>query len=220
MIPRSFAVAIAIIIGLSLCAGLGALPFMPERVPSHWNISGEVDAYGSPWQAALLMPGTALGIALLMAAFPLMGPFRANFDQFRVTYGRLALVTTLTLAMIHAVILLAALGWRLRVGAALSIIIGVQIALLGNWLGKIRRNFYIGIRTPWTIANEIVWERTHRLGGKLFVAAGCISVLAGFVAPDWVCFVVMMTSLGIAALTSGVYSYAVYRGLAHADDLP
>jgi uncharacterized membrane protein len=108
---------------------------------------------------------------------------------------------------------------RIQIGPALCVLVGLMIAMLGNWMGKLRRNFYIGIRTPWTLANEVVWEKTHRLGGKLFVAAGLISAITGLFAGDVVCFVVLMSTLIGSALWAVLYSLYEYRKLGQVDDL-
>src|SRR5262249_19202654 len=150
---------------------------------------------------------------------PVLGPFRRNMESFRVVYGRIgSLILTFFLAL-HVVTLLAATGRPLRIGAVLTILIGLMFACLGNWMGKVRRNFYVGIRTPWTLANEIVWEKTHRLGGKLFVAAGLIAAITGFFASEVTCFVVLMAALFGSATWSVIYSYVTYRKLGQVDDL-
>jgi uncharacterized membrane protein len=194
-------------------------PRLPDPCPIHWNIHGQVDNYASRLTAALFGPALAAGITLLLLVLPVIGPFRRNMESFRGVYGRIcALILTFFVA-IHVVTLLAATGKPLRMGAILTVLIGVMFACLGNWMGKIRRNFYVGIRTPWTLANEVVWEKTHRLGSKLFVAAGITSAVTGLFASEVSCFVVLMTALFASVTSSVIYSFVVYRRLGQVDDL-
>jgi uncharacterized membrane protein len=194
-------------------------PRLPDPCPMHWNIHGQVDDYGSPLTVALIGPAIAAGLTLLLLVLPVIGPFRRNMESFRVVYGRIgALILTFFIAF-QVVTLLAATGRPLRMGALFTVLIGVMFACLGNWMGKVRRNFYVGIRTPWTLANEVVWEKTHRLGGKLFVVAGMISAVTGFFASEVTCFIVLMTALLGSVAWSVVYSLVIYRRLGQVDDL-
>lgn len=101
----------------------------------------------------------------------------------------------------------------------MAIVIRLLLAALGNWMGKLLRNFYIGIRTPWTIANDEVWDRTHRLSGPLFVIHGLAVVICGLFAPERICFWFLMVGLGAIALLCTVYSIVVYHRLGAADEL-
>jgi uncharacterized membrane protein len=218
MIPRIHIIIIALAV---LCnAGLSAyiFPRLPDPCPIHWNIRGEVDGYGAPLTMALLGPSIAAGVALMMCGLPLLGPFRKNMESFRVVYGRIAVTLVVFFFGLQVVLLLAATGNKLRIGPSLCILFGILFAVLGNWMGKLRRNLYIGIRTPWTIANDVVWEKTHRLGGKLFVVAGFVSAITGVFASELGCFITMMSSIGIAVLWSVLYSLVEYRRLGQVDD--
>ena len=194
-------------------------PRLPNPCPIHWNLRGQIDNYGSPVTMALIGPSMAAGLTMLLVVLPIIGPFKRNFENFRVVYGRIgALILTFFLAL-QIVMLLSASGRALRIGPTLTILFGIMFAFLGNWMGKLRRNFYVGIRTPWTLANELVWEKTHRVGGRLFVAAGLISAVTGFFAGDVVCFVVLMSTLLASVVWSVVYSLVIYRRLGQIDDL-
>lgn len=219
MIPRKYLVASVVVLSAAVGVSLYAIGRLPERVPIHWNIHGEADGFGSRTMLLVLTPSILAGLIVLMALLPMIGPLRANFEQFRVTYGRITLLLTIAFASMHAVFLLKAAEHPLRIGGALAVILGLMIALIGNWMSKLRRNFYIGIRTPWTIANDEVWERTHRVGGRLWFIGGLVTGITGFFAPDWICFVVMMTSLVGSALFSVVYSFVIYRRTGAVDDM-
>ncbi len=219
MIARHYGWLLLGLILVSAAVSLAFSAFLPETVPLHWGISGEADRFGSRWELLLGMPGLVAGIAGALIAIPWLGPMRRNLELFRETYARVALTLVAGLIAVQFIILLKAAGQALSIGNALCIALGVMFAALGNWMGKLRRNFYMGIRTPWTIANDEVWERTHRLGGKLFAVHGLLCVIAGALTPPLTCFVVMIGGIAVAALWSAIYSLVIYRKLGQVDDL-
>lgn len=219
MIPRIHLLIIAIAVLFN--GGLSAYYYsrLPNPCPIHWNLHGEVDDYGSPLTIALLGPCLAAGIALFMCGLPFLGPFRKNMESFRVVYGRIAVTLVLFFGGLQVVLLFATTNNQVRIGPSLCVLFGIMFAMLGNWMGKLRRNLYIGIRTPWTIANDVVWEKTHRLGGKLFVLSGVATAIAGVFGSEVVCFATMMSTIGIAVVWSCVYSLVEYRRLGQVDHL-
>ncbi|MBL8879893.1 MAG: SdpI family protein [Phycisphaerales bacterium] len=206
-----------------LAASLGVAAWfqqaLPERVPTHWNWKGEIDGWGPRWQATWMISGVLFGIAALTLGLPLLGPFRRNFEKFRGTYGAIVTAVLGTFLGLQTLICLASSGANVDIGAGICVFLGGLFVLLGNWFGKIRRNFYVGIRTPWTLANDYVWERTHRLGGKMFVGVGAMCILAGLLLPAWVCFIVMMGGLIGSTAVSIVYSLICYRRHGQIDEL-
>lgn len=219
MIPRLHVYASLGLILAALGVGAALYPSLPDPAPIHWNLRGEVDGYGPRWVAAFLGPLVGAGVLGLMLVLPFLGPMRSSIQSFRVTYGRICVLIAGMMAALNGVTLLSAAGYKLQIGANLCIVLGAMLALIGNWLGKIRRNFYVGIRTPWTLANEDVWERTHRLGGRLFVLHGLTCVMTGFFASNMVCFVVMFSGLAAIGLWCVIYSLVLYRRLGSVDHL-
>jgi uncharacterized membrane protein len=181
---------------------------LPERMPTHWNIRGEVDAYGSRPFGAFLLPAMMGGLFLVFLALPAISPRGFRFDRFHAVWGIFQTAILGFLFLVHTLVLSAAMGKRVDMTRVIEAGIGLLLAVLGNFMGKITRNFFVGIRTPWTLASEEVWMRTHRLGGKLFVLAGLMTfvlALAG-AGPTAIAFVV-----GGAALAPVVASYFLYR---------
>jgi uncharacterized membrane protein len=189
---------------------------MPEQVPIHWNINMEPDGFVSRDRTFVifyLMPTVmAVMLALLAVVLPWLAPVKYKVDPFRPVYDYIIALVVGLFAYLHAVVLMAQLG-----GIALDkwLMAGFFLffGLLGNVLGKVRKNFWVGIRTPWTIASDVVWERTHRLAAWLFVAAGILGfvmVMAG-VPPMW-CFGLLM----VVALTPVIYSLVIYKQLERA----
>jgi immunity protein, SdpI family len=183
---------------------------LPEQVPSHWNIRGEVDGYSSRPVGAFFMPAVMAGLWLLFLALPAISPRGFRFESFRAVWGILQSTILGLLLLVHALMLSAAMGKPVDVTRGAEAGVGLLIAVLGNFLGKVSRNFFVGIRTPWTLASEEVWLRTHRLGGKLFVLAGLamfVLTLAG-AGP-----ITTTVPLFAAALASVAASYFIYRNV-------
>ncbi|MDX2200440.1 MAG: SdpI family protein [Phycisphaerae bacterium] len=213
MLSRTQLITVLLLVAAGFAASAWYFPQLPEQVPTHWNWRGEVDQYGPKWINAWLLPAVAASLPLLMMGLPALGPMRRNFAEFRETYGRFVVLMTAMFVALHIVILLQTAGVKFGIGSAISVILGGAFVLMGNWFGKIRRNFYLGIRTPWTLANEQVWDRTHRVGGRLFMLSGLVAVIAGFTAPQWVAAIVLFSSLIGTAVWTLVYSYLIYRKL-------
>lgn len=187
-----------------------AWPFVEEPVPVHWNARGEVDGYGSRFEALGIMPMVVVGLYLLLAFIPRIDPARANYASFAGSYSVIRLVTLVTMAAIQAALIAAAFGYADAPGWLIPAGIGVMFIVLGNVMGKIRPNYFAGIRTPWTLASVRSWDATHRLGGRVFAGAGVLLIAMAVVRQEW--FVIA----GIVAMFAGlgwtvVYSYLVWK---------
>jgi len=186
---------------------------LPERVPTHWDIHGEPDAF-SPKEKILptflLMPGMMVVLLLLTPLLAWLSPLKFKVDEFRDTYGYVMMLVVGLMGYLHVVILLASMGHHAYLTRLLFGGIFLFFALLGNVLGKVRRNFWMGVRTPWTLASDHVWIQTHRLAAWLFVGVGLLGFVAVMLgAPLVVCFVAIM----VAALVPVVYSLVLYKRL-------
>ncbi|HUK31717.1 MAG TPA: SdpI family protein [Candidatus Acidoferrum sp.] len=199
-----------VILAAMLVATAIVYPRAPQLVPTHWNIQGVVDGYSNKWTLFVTTPAGILAIMGLFAALPWLSPKRFEVDTFRSTYLYIMIVIVGMMAYFHALLLWAAIKGPMDMNRSITAGVCLLLALLGNVLGKVRRNFYIGIRTPWTLANETVWNATHRLGGKMFFVCGVIGfVLALFRAPFWS----VMAILAAGALVPVVYSLVLYKQL-------
>jgi uncharacterized membrane protein len=194
----------------ALAASLLLYPRLPAEIPLHWDIHGEVNGSGAKEWAAFLLPACMAGILLIARVLPWLSPRHFEVDGFRVTYGFVMVLPVAVMGYVHALCLWAAISPSADVRRPLMGGIFLCIALLGNVLGKVRRNFWIGVRTPWTLANERVWIDTHRFAARLFVGAGIagfIAILAG--AP----FVATIALLVASALAPILYSLVRYKRL-------
>jgi uncharacterized membrane protein len=183
---------------------------LPEQVPTHWNIHGEVDGWSSRTWGALLAPTIALGLWLLLPVLRRIDPRRAHYERFDATFWLLLNVIVMFMAAMHVLSLGAALGWPVDVTRGVLVIIGLLFAGLGNYLPRLRSNWWMGIRTPWTLDSEAVWRATHRLAGITFVTAGLITVVAAVLPTDQA-FKIAMVSLAVGAFIPAAYSYFAYR---------
>lgn len=219
MLRTSHLVFILTLAVLELALGLSLWGRMPERVPVHYSLDGAADAFGPAWVVAVLFPALSFLLAAVFWGLPLLGPFRANVERFSLAYGRIVCVIMTALTATGVILILNASGWQINVGRAFSIVFGAMMLVLGNWMGKIRRNFWMGLRTPWTLANETVWYRTHRAGGRLLMGIGAACLIAGLTLPASGCFVVFIVGVGVLLVWSLVYSCREYRRLGGADEL-
>jgi uncharacterized membrane protein len=185
-----------------------------DRVPIHWDIHMQPDGWVSkdqPFLAFYLLPTAMAGIvALGLFVLPWLSPRNFAVEGFRATYDYIFFLVTGLFLYLEAVTL-----WSQFQGGVMEArwLIGgffLFFALIGNVLGKVRKNFWMGIRTPWTLASERVWNRTHRVGAWLFVAVGLlgfVGVIAGL-SPVW-CFAFLI----VGALVPVVYSLVLYKRL-------
>ncbi|MGA9511161.1 MAG: SdpI family protein [Candidatus Sulfotelmatobacter sp.] len=193
-----------------LVATLVAYPHLPPSLATHWDIHNQPNGYSPKWALYLIGPGLMAGTILLMYFLPWLSPKHFEVDSFRPTYLRIMLILVSLLAYFYAVILWAGVGHPLNVGRAIVGGVCLLFALLGNVMGKIRRNFYIGVRTPWALANERVWNATHRFAAKTFVAGGLAGLALTAAGLDgWPTFVALMAG----ALVPVVYSLVFYKQL-------
>jgi uncharacterized membrane protein len=208
---------IALVLTLACFVAAAILyPHLPSQVPTHWNFRGQVDHYSPKWWVLIFPPGMMLGMMGLMAALPWLSPRRFEVEPFRSTYLYIMVVFVVFLAFVQAMMLWAAMSNQMNIHKAIMGGVCLLIALLGNVLGKVQRNFYIGIRTPWTIADERVWNATHRLGAKTFVVGGIVGLILALVgAWPGLCFGAVL----VAAFVPAIYSLVYYKQLERRGEL-
>jgi uncharacterized membrane protein len=198
-------------VGVSLW-GYANLPDLP--IATHYNAAGHVNGYMPRDQALIFMPALLLVLNLLLLwLLPAIMPRKTNIDRFEAIYGLLTLLVPGLLTLVHLVLVLNAAGFHIEVTRVVLTGVGIVFAVLGNFLPKTRMNWLLGIRTPWTLSDERVWERTHRVAGPLFVLGGGVVVLTGFFAPlAWHVPAILIAALAPSAI-SVVYSYMAARRL-------
>jgi uncharacterized membrane protein len=183
----------------------------PDRIPVHWGLEFQPDRYGGKFEGLLLMPMICLAayVFLLLVA-PRIDPGRANYPRFAGTTAVIRIALVAFMAGVYALVQLWIRGIEWSLGILLPLMLGVLFIVLGNLLGKVRPNWFIGIRTPWTLASKVAWSRTHRLGGWLFIGCGFLWLGSPLIHRAWAPLVPMFTLLA-GSLALSVYSYFLWR---------
>jgi len=200
----------AVLILIVILAGVFLWSRLPDPMASHWNEADQVDGYMGKFWGTFLLPVMMIGLTLLFLAIPSIDPLKKNIADFRGWFNVFIVLFNLFMAFVHGLTLAWNLGHTgIRMSVAMVPAMGLLFILIGLMIRKAKRNYFIGIRTPWTLANDVVWEKTHLLGSKLFIAAGILTLLS-LLFPDKA-FVILMVSVLGASLIAVVYSYLVFR---------
>lgn len=210
MKPARTLVISALFVLILLAAFVWLSPHMPAGVPTHWNAQGQVNGYMSPL-GAMLTPMIVIAVlALLTLLLPAISPRGFAITPFGSVFALIMLALQAFVLVAALAVLLNAAGHPVPMSLVSMLGIGALLMVIGNYMGKVRKNFFIGIRTPWTLASDAVWERTHRIGGWLFMLAGAAGIALALAGGSLVVLVAIVLSIALA-LT--VYSYIAYRRL-------
>jgi len=198
------------IIAIQIIIAVYGFAVLPHTVPIHWGANGQANGYGPKWMGTFLYPLMSIGIYMLvrvlLAAGPRLGGRQSTTANLKVARIVLAGIMVFML-IIQFVTMAQSLGFDMTMVVMLAL--SLLFIFLGNYMGKIRRNFWMGIRTPWTITNAVVWERTHRLGGWLFVAVGLIGIPCSFI-PSLRLWGILVPIIAVSIFLC-LYSYVCYR---------
>lgn len=205
-----FAIAWSLLAILCLVTVLAA-PHLPERIVSHWNAAGEPDATMSKVVGLALIPGLLAALLVVFAVVPRIDPLRENITTFRPYYDWFVVVLTAAMAVIHGGIVAFNLGYEFDFTLLVLVVVAGLFYYLGVLLGQAERNWFVGIRTPWTLSSAAVWDRTHRLGGRLFKLTAVIALI-GLLFGDLAIYFLLVPVLLTAGITV-VYSYYLYERL-------
>jgi len=197
----------AVIIGVAVFMA----PCIPDQIPTHWNAQGQIDGYSSKPVAVFLLLGILVALYLLMLLLPHLDPLKKNYNEFEKYYYILRLALTVFFVALYVFTLLAAAGYKLNIQKFIIPAFSVLLIIMGLVLPKMKRNYFIGIRTPWTLHSDEVWQKTHKFGGWCFVGAGVFCFFTLW-AGEWA-FGIFIAIIIIAALLPMVYSYLEYKKL-------
>lgn len=198
-----------IIVLASFGAAFYFYQIMPEIVASHWNARGQVDGYMSKFWGLFLMPLISLVLLLLFLIIPNIDPLKKDTEKLKNDLGKFSVAIMIFFFYIFSLTIAWNMGYRFGLIEFITPAFGALFFVCGFFIGKIKRNWFAGIRTPWTMSSDAVWDKTHRLGGKLFKLSGLIS-LTGIIFPQWAMFLVIGSVL-LSTIFLFVYSYFVYR---------
>ncbi|HEY9900715.1 MAG TPA: SdpI family protein [Pantanalinema sp.] len=195
------------------CWGVAAYywPQLPEQVPTHWGMAGDPDQWAPRATGALIGPVMGTFFYALVWALPVLDPRGRHLAESPQVLEIIRSILCAFALFLTYLTLSASVtpGQHLPL-SGMMVGLGILFVVLGNYLPKVRSNFFIGIRTPWTLSSEEVWYRTHRLGGKLMVAAGAITILGACLPQPW-SLAVFLGAVGIAALLPVFYSYWLFK---------
>ncbi len=182
---------------------------LPDRMATHWNASGNADGtMAKPW-GAFLMPALTAGLLALLAVLPNIDPLRENVATFRDHYDLFVVLFVAFMLYVHALVILWNLGYRFDVTTVLAPAIGALFYFIGTLMNRVERNWFVGVRTPWTLSDDEVWDRTHTRAGPLFKLAGLVAAL-GVAVPEYAVYLMVVPAVAIAIYLT-IYSYVQYR---------
>lgn len=184
---------------------------IPDTIPIHWNLEGEVDGYGSKI-SLLLFPGISAFTIALLAIVPVIDP-KQKVEQSGKILDIIGMVLAGFMLLAFLGSLSVSLGYVVDVSSIVMYGVLVLLMVLGNYFGKLRPNYFVGIRTPWTLENETVWKKTHRLGGVIWVVGSLIMILVKLFTPNEIFFYVFVIFILVISLVPILYSYLTFRKL-------
>ncbi|KGX93769.1 membrane protein [Pontibacillus halophilus JSM 076056 = DSM 19796] len=187
-----------------------AYPSLPEQFAIHWGPSGEVDGFANKSFGAFFMPLLLIGLYGLFLVLPHIDPRKRNYDKFLSSYRITTIVTLSFLWLIHVLIVLYNAGVNINIDMAVHMGVGALLIILGNYMPRFRHNFFVGIKTPWTLASEKVWMKTHRVGGWVFIAMG-IAIMATSLVEGIAAFILLLSIVLSGAAIVTVLSYLYYK---------
>lgn len=206
---RKSEIKIAGLILLSFILGICLYPQMPEKIASHWNAQGQVDGYMPKFWGLFLVPLISVGLFLLFILIPKIDPLKANIEKFRKYYDRFVGLVIGFLFYIYILTIFWNREMRLNMIQFSAPAFGILFYYCGILTENTKKNWYIGIRTPWTMSSEKVWEKTNRIGGKLFKISGGIALLGIFL-PSYALFFILAPVIFAVTYTI-IYSYFEYQ---------
>lgn len=185
-------------------------PTLPDIVPTHYNIRGEADGFGGKATLTVTLPLVMLGLYGLLLVLPLIDPRRSSYPRFRSTLRVIRAGLVVFFGLLTLVTLAAAKGIGLPMGTAVIVLLSGMFILLGNFMGRIKPNWFMGIRTPWTLSSAEVWRRTHRWSGRAFVLAGLAGLFSILFAPE-TAFVIFLAAMLAVSVFCIAISYIFWR---------
>ena len=206
---RKSELIVLLIILLSVLVSLYFSPKLPPQIASHWNYKGEVDGYMSKFWGLFLMPIVLFVLFLMFLIIPKLDPLKANVEKFRKYFDGFIIIISLFMLAIQLLIILWSLGIKIKPNIMFPIGFAILFYYLGIMLIHSKRNWFIGLKTPWTLSSDIVWDKTHKLGGKLLKICGVISLVGILFQTYAIIFVLVPIIISVIYLT--IYSYTEYK---------
>ena len=198
------------IVAAMFIAGLVAWTYAPDSIPVHWSLGGDVNRYGDKLEGLFLLPAVTLAVLLLMKVLPRIDPRRTSYAGFARSYAFVTLLIVAFFGVVYAITLAVIFGAPLNVSRVVLPLVGVLLIGIGALLQDVQPNWFVGIRTPWTLSSNRSWTATHRAGRWVLIAMGAALVLAGVLLTPWaVILALALCVVGVLGLVA--YSFFVWR---------
>ncbi|QOT01014.1 SdpI family protein [Brevibacterium sp. JNUCC-42] len=201
-----FLLIFSITVLISICS----LPYLPAEVAMHWNASGEVDGYNSKWYAVSFGPLLMLLLYVMMNVLPKFDPRQDTYNKAKSTYLTTRYVVIVFMLVMHCIVILTGLGYNLDIGLIVNMLVGLLFVFIGNVMPRMKPSYFVGIKTPWTLASDEVWRKTHFVGGRLFVLGGILIIGCSFLPSFLQVWAMLVILLGTVVITYFI-SYFYYR---------
>jgi uncharacterized membrane protein len=202
-----FAVSIIVI---SLMAALFFYQNFPAQVPTHWDMNGKINGYSGPFMAAFLVPIMMIGLYVMFLFLPYLDPKKEQYLSFASTYHRFKDLIIAFLAILFFLTGLNGLGYQINIGFYIPIMVGAFFVIIGLLLEKVKMNWFLGIRTPWTMSSETVWNKTHKLSSRILAISGVL-IAATVLVPAKLRVALFILAIALIVFALPVYSYILFR---------
>lgn len=203
-------IVLLMLVGATL-AGLLLWGQLPDQMASHWNVHDQVDGYMPKIWGVFMLPLITLAMLVLFLVIPAVDPLKANIAKFRESFNLFIVLMVAFMVYIHGLTLAWSLGYtNFKMSGAMLPAIGLLFVFIGFMMRQAKRNFFIGIRTPWTLSSDTVWNETHRVGALLFMISGALAFVGGFFGGTtafWLMFIPIIAS----TIFLLIYSYVLYQ---------
>lgn len=183
---------------------------LPEEVPIHFNFQGEADDWGPKWINAIMLPLIGVGIYVLLLVLPKIDP-KKKITSIQKPVSAIRIITSFFFVGIYAFVMAASMGSMINFSSYILVGVGVLITIVGNYMNSMKPNYFIGVRTPWTLENPEVWKRTHRLTSKIWVITGIVMIALAFLPSILESAITIIILITILAVIPIVYSYLVFK---------
>ena len=204
--------------GFSALVGISGFlvyPYLPDLIPTHWGVSGEIDAY-SDKSMVFLFAFLPLALMGLFTVIPKIDPKKKSYQLHGKAYEIVVISMIFFMSALYFITTAVALGYNLPVDTFVKLGMALLFIIMGNVLSQVRHNYFFGIRTPWTLANEVVWRKTHRVGAYGFVIVGVLTLFSAFI-KGMLSFILMFVPLMALVFYLFIYSYVVFKKLEKQD---
>ncbi|MBP0725852.1 SdpI family protein [Bacillus sp. RG28] len=183
---------------------------LPAQIPVHWDLGGEPDGYSSKLGAFFIFNGFLIFMYLMMLFLPKIDPRKEKYKNFTKAYNMIIFTISLIFFLINIATVLSCLGYNVPIGKIVPILVGILFIVMGNYLPQVKSNYFMGIRTPWTLSNEDIWIKTHRLSGKICFVAGIVIFVSPFL-PMYLSTGIIISMIAIVIIIPTAYSYFMFK---------